>query len=331
MATLPQDVSSHNQDRAAEIWSGPSNQDKKAENFSPMYLYHVVLQLCYLNTSPCNLVKSTHVVGTYTSFSAAETAARTCFVDAGYDPDHFKVSFINIDSIRRDNCITSGKTLGLLAITLEGFEFQVHICTSANSRALTSNQNSCLVEKQLWHVLLTIVRCLDEEIRSTTIEGTFQNFEDAKEYASTILLPIDNTMTRTSFAHYEELPLHESECTREDNVLAYALSHDGTFSVVSLIKEYKPRERCKNIIIILLNEIGASSVYTSRTKLLSSLDTLRSTFDFSAHEGVVLAPHTLDIQKSRGKSDRAKATKGAMKKGATYYVKGIKHSNRCMR
>ncbi|KKK22690.1 hypothetical protein P175DRAFT_0527956 [Aspergillus ochraceoroseus IBT 24754] len=205
-------------------------------------LYHIILTTSHIQKNPNNVVEKVRVPGTYTSLMTAKAAAHSCLYEAGYERDWFEVYETKIEAIageaQRGN-LPERRGLMVYAIAPDGTTFRVRINTTANDKNLTSDLPDGRISVPLYYVIQANVEYSGDEgslVRDINVEGTFTSYDEAREFASGVLLSAEDGITKESFANYTEAAPSETDCGFGENVIVHAASEYGTNYMVTVIK-----------------------------------------------------------------------------------------------
>ncbi|KAH8645742.1 hypothetical protein BX600DRAFT_477912 [Xylariales sp. PMI_506] len=202
--------------------------------YSPsLYLYHLVRETYQIHNSTITPDKfQRQILGTYTNLAAAEAAAGSCVEEAEMDLDcdklytHYSRLFLNIG-------VQELGVLVVLAVSNTGRIFRVRLYKTANARALRGDGKSCKVNTKLWYVFESKVVYLGSDRRETIIRGLFTNYQDAKTYASELILQTEG-LNVDGFSFYKKYEVDEDTGTNEP-VIVQAVDNAGTYYVVSIL------------------------------------------------------------------------------------------------
>ncbi|KAL2802566.1 hypothetical protein BJX63DRAFT_414764 [Aspergillus granulosus] len=206
----------------------------------PEHLYHILLTTSHIRKNPNHVVEKVRVPGTYTSLLAAKAAAHSCLLDAGYEKEWFETYEI-MAGHSDEEASTSNYTCGLMvhATATDGAIFRVRIKIVANPAGLTSELPDGRVPVPLYYVIQASVEDGGDEaslVRVIDVKGTFTSYEEARKFASTVLLCPKDGITQGSFAEYSEAEQNETDCGYGDNVVVHAASGHGINYLVTVIK-----------------------------------------------------------------------------------------------
>ena len=210
-----------------------ANSTPKTEN-----LYHIIFTSSHLSklTDVSDLVEKVRVCGTYTALDAAKNAAHRVLFEAGYE----KEWFTEYDT-KQDDFIAHGikrrAGLAVLAKASDGTIFRVSVATTPNVQAFGDDEDH-KIHKPLYHVVQTNVLYSEDdsgEARETNIEGSFLAYEQARKFASGVLLDPECGVTKESFAEYDEADPNETDCGYGENVVAHAVGQNGENILVSVL------------------------------------------------------------------------------------------------
>ena len=199
-------------------------------------LYHIMMIQSHLNRDVNSGVEKVRICSTYTSLDAAKAAAHRCLFDAGYEQEWFTEFEVRFDD--RAEGLKRKPGLAVYAVAPDKTTFSISIATTPNTREYNGN-NEGKVMLDLYHVLQTRVdygRDESGEERETNIEGSFESYQAAWNYAHEVLLSDSDGITRSSFADYHEAAVGETDCGYGENVIVHAVGEDGNNFIVSVVK-----------------------------------------------------------------------------------------------
>ncbi|KAL2869382.1 uncharacterized protein BJX67DRAFT_379400 [Aspergillus lucknowensis] len=210
---------------------------------TPENLYHVLLTTSHITKNPNNVVEKVRIPGTYTSLLAAKAAAHSCLYEAGYEREWFETYETRTHLAEHEHGEQGpGKGVMVHATAPDGTTFRVRIDTTPNKMGLTSELADGRVSVPLFYVLQASVEYTggdgDEEcrVRDINVEGTFTSYDEARKFASTVLLSPEDGITKESFAEYSEAQPDERDCGYGENVIVHAVSDYGVNYLVTVIK-----------------------------------------------------------------------------------------------
>ena len=201
-------------------------------------LYHVVFTISHLSHDVFAEVEKVRVAGTYTSLKAAKAAAHRLIFDAGYEVEWF-TEYLTQPAEFEEHKIDHHEGLMVYAKARDGTTFRVTLLTAPNSKGFESDEEG-KIDRPLYHVLqMNVKYSIDDSgaTRETNIEGSFDSYEEARRYASELLLSEDEGITRDSFAQYDEAKAPERDCGYGENVIVHAVGNDGDNILISVLKE----------------------------------------------------------------------------------------------
>ncbi|KAK6823606.1 hypothetical protein PG987_013863 [Apiospora arundinis] len=188
------------------------------------YLYHVILKVIQLQNWPQPVGSKQYMIGTYTMLGAANLAAGNALRRAGYDENPF-TTYVKEPTEEQQGGFV------VLAVTLDGVEFQIQLCRTPNAGLHLSAAG-------------TAISC-----------GTFPSYDTAKSQGYSLLLDgVDPANSRSgssnsssngnqnygigAFVHYEEVDAAELDSSKGDCILVRAIGKDGTNYMISLAKGF---------------------------------------------------------------------------------------------
>ena len=200
-------------------------------------LYHVLLTVTHLQKDVNSEVQKVQVCGTYTSLEAAKAAAHRCLFEAGYEQEWFTDYETQPEEFRAHN-IKRRSGLAVLATSPDGTIFRVSVATTPNVHQYQGGDDG-KVHKELYHVVQSNVLYSEDdsgEARDTNVEGSFESYEEAREFASQVLLSEADGITKDTFAQYDEAQPNEKDCGFGESVVVHAVGQNGENVLVSVLK-----------------------------------------------------------------------------------------------
>jgi hypothetical protein len=197
-------------------------------------LYNVVLTLTHMQKDVDSTLQGVRVCGTYDSLPAAKASAHRCLFDAGYEQDWF----ITFETQHEGILVDHKQNEIVKAVCPSGEEFIVSISAIPNVFKLKANDGG-RIEMPLYHVVQTIVHYRADEsgqTRDTTIQGSFENLEEARKVALSTLLWGKDGISRNTYARYDEAGPDELDCGYGENVIVHAIGQNGENFLVSVLK-----------------------------------------------------------------------------------------------
>lgn len=201
-------------------------------------LYHIIFTSSHLSrhTDLHDQVEKIRVCGTYTVLDAAKKAAHRVLSEAGYEKEWFTDY-----NTKQDDFIAHGikRRVGLivLAKASNGTIFRITVATTPNLQAFRDDEDH-KINEPLYHVVQTNVLYSEDdtrEARETNIEGSFLTYEQARKFASGVLLDTECGVTKESFAKYDEAEPNETDCGYGENVVAHVVGQNGENILVSVL------------------------------------------------------------------------------------------------
>ncbi|KAL4788395.1 hypothetical protein BJX76DRAFT_176583 [Aspergillus varians] len=211
----------------------------------PENLYHIILTTTQTQKNPNNVIEKVRIPGTYTSLLAAKAAAHSCLYDAGYEREWFEhyetcSSLYEKEETPAGGNLAERRGLVVYATAPDGSTFRVRIDTTPNDKLqLTTVLSDGRVGVPLYYVLQADVEYGGDEgsvVRDINVEGVFVSYEEARDFASDVLLSKEEGLTKESFAEYSEAGPAETDCGFGENVIVHAVSDYGINYLVSVIK-----------------------------------------------------------------------------------------------
>jgi len=201
-------------------------------------LYHVLFTVSHIQKDVNSEIEKVRVCGTFTTLKAAKDAAHKTLFDAGYEKEWFTEFDTN-----QEEFITHGikRRTGLcvLAKAPDGTIFRVSVATTPNDQHFQGSADDHKVHFDLYHIIQTNVLYSEDdsgEARETNVEGSFTSYEQARKFASQILLVPEDGVTKDSFAEYDEAEPNEKDCGYGENVVVHAVGQNGENILVSVLK-----------------------------------------------------------------------------------------------
>ncbi|KAJ5482536.1 hypothetical protein N7475_001348 [Penicillium sp. IBT 31633x] len=202
----------------------------------PDSLYHVILMTSG-KKGLSGQTEKIRITGTYTSVKKAKNAAHRCLFDSGYEREWFS-TFETSPEVLEGFSAYQGIGLTVYAIATDSTVFRVRISTSPNTLGLTSDNEDGRISTSLFYVVQTNLPYCSHERKpahDTNVEGVFQSYEEARKYASTLLLSEEDGITASSYEDYCEAGPDERDCEYGDNVIVHAVGKSGENYYVSVI------------------------------------------------------------------------------------------------
>ena len=213
--------------------NGTSNGGPKAEN-----LFHVLFTTSHIQKDTNSQIEKVRVCGTYTTLAAAKAEAYKTLWEAGYEREWFS----EYDT-KQDEFITHGVKrrtgLCILAKASDGTIFRVSLATTPNVQGFESAGEEHKIHLDLYHTVQTSVLYSEDdsgEARETNVEGSFTSYEEARQFASQVLLGPEDGVTKDSFAEFDEAGPNETDCGYGENVVVHAVGQNGENILVSVLK-----------------------------------------------------------------------------------------------
>ena len=199
-------------------------------------IYHVVFTISHLTHDVFSEIEKIRVFGTYTSLKAAKAAAHKSMFDAGYEKEWFP-DFISQSLEIKQSRIDNSRGLIVYAKAPDGTEYRVSILSSSNASHFEGNDEG-KVNGQLYHVLRTTVYYSRDEtgaIRENEVEASFTSQDQAKRFASKLLIQEGTGMTKESYAQYDESTTGEGDYG--ENTIVHAVGDNGDNILVRVLME----------------------------------------------------------------------------------------------
>lgn len=209
-------------------------QTKSSE---PDFVYHVMLMTSQFKGLGGRAEK-VRMLGTYTSVAKSKDAAHRCLFDAGYEREWFSTFETNPEALE-ELASHYGTGIVVYAIAVDGTMFRVRISTSPNKLHLTTHNDDGRVPTSLYYVVQTNAPYCGHERRpiyDTHVEGIFKSYDEARNFAKTLLLSEEDGITASSYQDYFEAGLLERDCEYGENVIVHAIGSSDENYFVSVIK-----------------------------------------------------------------------------------------------
>lgn len=204
-----------------------------ASTIDPKNLYHVVFTTSNISKDPTSETEKVCITGTYTSLTSAKAAAHSCLFDAGYEREWFS-QYETDPEVFESSGIRQRAGLAVLAVSPDGTTFRVRVCTTQDAGDLASGYENGRITVDLYHVVQTNIEY--GSIRDMNIEATFKTYNEARNFASGVLLSEKDGITKQSFARYVEAGPDEKDCGYGENVIVHAIGEHGDNYLVAVIK-----------------------------------------------------------------------------------------------
>lgn len=208
------------------------------DNSTDDNLYHVLFSISHIQKDVNSEVEKVRVCGTYTELSAAKAAAHRTLFEAGYEQEWFTQFDTNQEAFIAHH-IKRRTGLCVFAKAADGTIFRVSVATAPNVPGFNAPGEDHKVHLDLYHVVQTVVLYDEDdsgEARETIVEGSFTTYEDARKFASEILLAPEEGVTKESFEQYDEAGPKEKDCGYGENVVVHAVGKNGENMLVSVLK-----------------------------------------------------------------------------------------------
>ncbi|RJE17361.1 hypothetical protein PHISCL_10302 [Aspergillus sclerotialis] len=201
-------------------------------------LYHIVFSISNIPKDPNLAIEKLRICGTFTDLPAAKAAAHKTLFEAGYEREWFTEYDTNETDFEIHH-IKRKSGLCVFAKSGDGTTFRVSVATTPNTQGFESNPEDHKVHGDVFHVVQTIVLYDEDdsgEARETIVEAHLKKYEDARKFASTVLLAPEDGVTKESFAEYDEAGPTEKDCGYGENVVVHAVGGNGENLLVSVLK-----------------------------------------------------------------------------------------------
>lgn len=203
-------------------------------------LYHVLFSISHIQKDVNAEVEKVRVCGTYTTLAAAKAEAHKALFEAGYEREWF-TEYDTQQAEFAAHHIKRRTGLCVFAKAPDGTVFRVSVATAPNTQGLTSptDADDHKVHIALYHVVQTIVLYDEDDsgqARETIVEGSFKTYDEARKFASQVLLVPEDGVTKESFEQYDEAVGTERDCGYGENVVVHAVGQNGENLLVSVLK-----------------------------------------------------------------------------------------------
>lgn len=203
----------------------------------PESLYHVIFTISHLQRDPTSEIEKVRIPGTYVSLAQAKAAAHSCLFDAGYEKEWF--STYETQPERLESLAgTQGTGLAVFAVATDGTIFRVRVATTPNVPQLTTDLDDGRIRLDLYHVVQSTHKydSKGDVARDMNIQGTFETYTQARNFATGVLLSEQDGLTKESYVDYNEAGPNDRDCGYGENVIVYAAGSGGQNYLVSVIK-----------------------------------------------------------------------------------------------
>ncbi|OCT51719.1 hypothetical protein CLCR_09071 [Cladophialophora carrionii] len=201
-------------------------------------LYHVLLSTSHIQRDPTGAIEKLQVCATFTDLKAAKAEAHKTLFEAGYEREWFTVYDTNQAEFAAHH-VKRRTGLAVYAKAQDGTVFRSYVATTPNTQGFQSDAEDHKIHFPLYHVIETIVLYDEDdsgEARETNVEGSFRTYEEARQFASQVLLAPESGVTKDSFAQYDEAGPSEKDCGYGENVVVHAVGGNGENLLVSVLK-----------------------------------------------------------------------------------------------
>lgn len=208
----------------------------QANDTAPEFVYHVILMNSPSKGSARQSEK-VRILGTYTSVGKAKDAAHRCLFDCGYEREWFP-TFETKPDVLEGLAASQGTGLAVFAVAMDGTVFRVRISTTPNNLLLTTDNEDGRVSLPLYYVVQTNIPYCSHERKpgyDVHVEGLFKTYEEARKFASTVLLREEDGITASSYSEYCEAGPTERDCGYGENVIVHAVGANGENYLVSVL------------------------------------------------------------------------------------------------
>jgi len=201
-------------------------------------LYHVLFSMTHIPKDVNSEVEKLRVCGTYVTLEAAKAAAHRTLFEAAYEREWFTEFYTTPEEFQQHK-ISKSAGLCVHAKSPDGAVFRVSVFTAPNTLNLKGSDEDHKIHQDLYHVVQTTVLYeVDDagEARDTNVEGSFVAYEQARKFASQVLLAPEDGVTRDSYEQYDEAAPDEKDCGYGENVVVHAVGANGENLLVSVLK-----------------------------------------------------------------------------------------------
>lgn len=202
-------------------------------------LYHILFTVSHIQKDPNGAIENIRVCGTFTDLKAAKAEAHKTLFEAGYEREWFTEYDTNQDEFAAHH-IKRRTGLNVFAKASDGTIFRVSVATTPNVQGFKGDPEEHKVHLDLYHVVETVVLYDEDdsgEARESNVEGSFRTYEEARKFASEVLLAPESGVTKDSFDQYDEAEPDEKDCGYGENVVLHAVGANGENILVSVLKE----------------------------------------------------------------------------------------------
>ncbi|KAI1618782.1 hypothetical protein EDD36DRAFT_42004 [Exophiala viscosa] len=199
-------------------------------------LYHVLFSTSHISKDVNAEVEKVRICGTYTNLGAAKAEAHKILFEAGYEREWFTEYDTQPEEFEKHS-IKRRTGLCVYAIAPDKTIFRVSVATTPNTLKFWAEDHK--IHCDLYHVVQTNVLYSEDdtgEARETNVEGSFMTYEEARKFASKVLLAPEDGVTKESFEQYDEAGPNEKDCGFGDNVVVHAVGSNGENILVSVLK-----------------------------------------------------------------------------------------------
>lgn len=201
-------------------------------------LYHILFSTSHMQRDPNGSVEKLRVCGTFTDLKAAKAEAHKTLFEAGYEREWFTEYDTNTDDFLAHH-VKRRTGLCIAAKAQDGTIFRVSVATTPNLQGFQGDAEDHKVHGPIYHVVQTTVLYEEDdsgEARETNVEGSFSKYDEARRFASEVLLAPESGVTKESFAQYDEAAPGENDCGYGENVVVHAVGGNGENLLVSVLK-----------------------------------------------------------------------------------------------
>src|SRR6201999_296642 len=153
-------------------------------------LFHVLLSTSHIQKDPNGAIEKLRICETFTDLKAAKAEAHKTLFEAGYEREWFTEYDTNQAEFAAHH-IKRRTGLAVFAQAQDGTIFRVSVATTPNLQGFQGNPEDHKVHFNLYHVVETVIMYDEDdsgEARETNVEGSFKTYEEARRFASEVLL-----------------------------------------------------------------------------------------------------------------------------------------------
>ncbi|KAK5190939.1 hypothetical protein LTR96_009299 [Exophiala xenobiotica] len=211
-------------------------------------LYHIIFSASNSPKDVNEEVEKLRICGTFTDLKAAKVAAHKTLFEAGYEQEWFTEYDTQPQEFVEHN-IKRRTGLCVYAVSPDKTIFRISVATTPNVQGFQAMGEDHKIHFDLYHVVQTNVEYSEDEsglARETNVEGSFKTYEEARKFASEVLLAPEDGVTKESFEQYDEAGPGDKDCGYGENVIVHAVGQNGENILVSVLKGQEMES--KNIV-----------------------------------------------------------------------------------